>query len=143
MRDADAACKTVSLCDDRLGADGTGLVHTVPADITASSVYNGELNRTTGKWGAYGYTGWIELSFPAGTLIGNMSAEFGMSPPGHATNALSLDGHNLKTWSQAMKSGTVMNWAPAGPVAATKLRMTTTQDPSWVSYGYITVFTCR
>ena len=123
-------------------APGHALAHTIPADITASSVYNGLLNKTTGAWGAYGYSGWIELSFPPGTLIGNMTAEFGMSPAGVATNTLSLDGHDVKTWSEPMKSGFVMDWSPPGPVAASALRMTTSKDPSWVSYGYITVFAC-
>ena len=71
-----------------------------------------------------------------------MTAEFGMSPAGVATNTLSLDGHDVKTWSEPMKSGFVMDWSPPGPVAASALRMTTSKDPSWVSYGYITVFTC-
>ena len=59
-----------------------------------------------------------------------------------ATNTLSLDGHDVKTWSEPMKSGFVMDWSPPGPVAASALRMTTSKDPSWVSYGYITVFAC-
>ena len=118
------------------------LAHTVPLDITASSVYNGHLNKTTGAWGAYGYTGWIELEFTPGTLIGNMTAVFGMSPNGAATNVLTLDGHPIATWSGPMKSGYTMNWSPTMPVAATKLRMTTEKDPSWVSYSYIKVFTC-
>ena len=71
-----------------------------------------------------------------------MTAVFGMSPAGDATNTLSLDGHPVKTWSQSMKSGFEMNWAPLGPVAASELRMTTTKDPSWVSYEYIKVFAC-
>ena len=41
-----------------------------------------------------------------------------------------------------MKSGFEMNWVPLGPVAASELRMTTTKDPSWVSYEYIKVFAC-
>ena len=65
-----------------------------------------------------------------------------MSPNGFATNALTLDGHPLETWSEPMKSGFMMNWSPSMPVAATALRMTTTRDPSWVSYEFIKVFAC-
>ena len=101
------------------------------------------MNKTTGAWGAYGYSGWIELSFTPGTLIGSMVAVFDMSPAGHVTNILTVDGHALQTWSQAMVSGFTMTYnASSSPVAATKLRMTTTQDPSWVAYGAITVETC-
>lgn len=143
-------------------------VQTIPSDIKASSVYKGMLNRTTGAWNAGAKTGWIELSFPQGTLIRNMSASFNLSPQPGYRNELSLDGHEILTWNQSKTilptltvaratldgparknnymqrrpAALIMTWTPTMPVAGTKLRLATSLDVSWVSYGYIQVYTC-
>eukprot|EP01043_Picozoa_sp_COSAG02_P059147 COSAG02_NODE_7487_length_2990_cov_113.820330_1_plen_303_part_00 len=149
-------------------------VQTIPSDIKASSVYKNMLNRTSGAWNAGAKTGWVELSFPQGTLIRNMSASFNLSPQPGYRNELSLDGHKVLTWNQSTTSlptltvapstevhvptldgpyradtsmqrrpaALIMTWTPTMPVAGTKLRLTTTLDVSWVSYGYIQVYTC-
>jgi hypothetical protein len=124
-------------------APGKGLVHTIPSDITASSVYKGQLNKTTGAWVGEAYVGWIQLVFPAGTLIGNVSAEIDMSSGGAVTNTLKLDTHPLHAWVNVpMKNGMSMNWAPPTAVKATELHMTITKDPSWVAFREIRVFAC-
>ena len=160
-----ASCETPMLptCDTPApqACGKRSLMRSIPSDIKASSVYKGFLNKTTGAWNAGTKTGWIELSFPAGTLIGNVSASFNLSPKPGYKNTMTLDGHEISTWNQptqhafptltatpsmleargrpeeAMRrpAALIMNWSPIMPVAATKLRLTTSLDVAWISYG--------
>jgi hypothetical protein len=166
-----ASCNTAALpaCDTPApqACDTQPLTHSIPLDVTASSVYKGFLNKSTGAWNAGAKTGWIEFSFPVGTLIGNMSASFNLSPQPGYKNTLTLDGHQIATWDQpthaVFSSATtapfvqphdlggrerslvvqqqkrpaalIMNWSPTMPISATKLRLTTSLDVAWVSYG--------
>ena len=89
-----------------------------------------------------GFTGWLAFRFAPGTLIGNVSAVAGMSPNGHRTDALTLDGHQMHVWSEPIKSGEARTWTPPTPVAATSLKIMTTRDISWVSWHSVTVSAC-
>jgi hypothetical protein len=121
---------------------GTTLARKLPTAATSSSVCCGGHNLTIGQLTMDGYTGWLQFTYPPGTLIGNLSAEAVMTPSGHATHTLTLDGHPVHEWSEAIKSGEMLTWAPPTPVGASVLRITTTQDISWVAWGGVVVSAC-
>jgi len=76
--------------------------------------------------------------------LGGVQAKPEMKPVGNATHVLSLDGSVAHVWRVRPHHNLLpmLTWRPATPTTARTLRIASSQQPSWVAWVSISVFTC-
>lgn len=113
----------------------------LPSSVAVSSQYT--TPTVDGYWTAASYpVQWIEFTLPSGAVVGGVAARVNQVPNGQTTHVITIDGKQVAQWDGNTENQQILQWGADTAVAGSKLRITTTESPSWVAWSGITIAKC-
>lgn len=86
---------------------------------------------------------WIQADFVTPLVFRRLEARVDQTPTtGSTVHEVSLDDALVRTWSGTTTHGQVLSHDFGAPVGAQRIRITTTQGPSWVAWFEIRLLRC-